>query len=130
MPSSIIKSFAKKTGKSIEEVESLWDKAQKIAQKKGLSKDPDSFFAFATGVLKRMLKLEKNLNKDPEDLVEGYMDGTSHRIRSEPIGSASTIFKRDKFLRRRSEKDKKKKSYDTKKKKVSKDIKEQPQKNL
>lgn len=107
MPSSIIKSFAKKTGKSTDEVEKLWDKASDLAIKKGLTKDTNNFFAYTTGILKRMLKLEM-LDTDPEELLESYLDGTPHRIRAEPIGSASTIFKRDKFLRRRGEKDKKK----------------------
>ena len=108
MPNSIVKSFAKKTGKSVQDVEKLWDKAVGIAAKQGLAKDSEAFFAYTTGVLKKMLKLEGKLRTPPADLIEGYMDGTPHRMRAEPIGSASTIFKRDKFLRRRGEKDQKK----------------------
>ena len=108
MPNSIIKSFAKKSGKSIDEVEALWDKAKKIALKNGLPEGTDAFYAYVSGILKKMLKVESKLNTDPEDLLEDYTSGTKWRLRSEPMNSSSTIFKRDTFLRRRSEKDKKK----------------------
>lgn len=65
----------------------------------------------------------KILSIAPEQLIESYLDGTNWKLRSEPRNSASTIFKRDKFLRRRGEKDKKavsgkhKKATDSKKSK-------------
>jgi hypothetical protein len=108
MPNSVVKSLAKKSGRSVDEVEGLWDKAVSLAGKKGLSQDSDNFYAYVTGILKRMLKTESILLQDSEIVVDSYLDGTPHRLRAEPIGSASTIFKRDKFLRRRNERDKKK----------------------
>lgn len=108
MPNSIIKSFAKKYGKTTKELEDLWDKAARLAIKKGIAKDSESMYAYTTGILKRMLKKDSLLLAPSNQLLESYLDGTSHRLRAEPIGSASTIFKRDKFLRRRHEKDKKK----------------------
>ena len=65
-------------------------------------------YAYTTGILKKMLKKETLLTTPSTEILESYLDGTSHRLRAEPIGSASTIFKRDKFLRRRNDKDKKK----------------------
>lgn len=109
MPNPIIRSFAKKYGKSHKELEVLWDKAARLAIKKGMVKDSDSMYAYSASILKKMLKKEEKLLKtSPVEVLESYLDGTPHRLRAEPIGSASTIFKRDKFLRRRSEKDKKK----------------------
>lgn len=120
MPNSIVKSFAKRSGKSVDEVEDLWKKAEKLAVKKGITQQAKNFFAYTTGILKRMLKLE-SLLQEPEDMLESYLDGTPHRIRSEPRDAASTIFKRDKFLRRRNEKDKKKVISGKHKSKKSKD---------
>lgn len=110
MPSSIVKSFAKKSGKSIDEVEALWDKAIDLTTKRGLSSSSSSFYAYAVGILKKMLKVELNyLSDDPRLLLDGYMDGTPHRIRQTPINSTSKIFKRDSFLKDREERDKKSK---------------------
>lgn len=61
MPNNIVKSFAKKSGKSIDEVEALWDKAVKLAVKKGLVKDTGAFFAYVTSTIKKMIKLENKL---------------------------------------------------------------------
>ena len=57
MPNNVVKSFADKSGKSVAEVEKLWDKAKAIAAEKGL-KD-DAFFAFATATLKTMCGLKE-----------------------------------------------------------------------
>lgn len=98
MPSATIKKMAKKSGKSIEEVERLWDKAMDIAKKKGLQ-DPAILIPYAMGVLKKMVSVK-----------EAYDDlNSSYKIRSEPKNSSSIIFKRDQYLRKRNEKDKKRK---------------------
>lgn len=52
MPIPMLQSMAAKTGKSLKEVEKLWDKAQSIAKDKV---DTEDFYAYATGVLKRSL---------------------------------------------------------------------------
>lgn len=124
MPNSIVKSFSKKYGKSVKELETLWDKAARLAIKKGLAKDSDSMYAYTTGIFKKMVKKESLLTSPSDELLESYLDGTAHRLRAEPIGSASTIFKRDKFLRRRNEKDKKK-SFSKQTKKKSDMVKEE-----
>ncbi len=60
MPNNVIKSFAKKSGKSEEEVEKLWNQAKGMASKKNL-KD-DAFFAFATASLKTMLNIKEDID--------------------------------------------------------------------
>ena len=54
MPAALVKSFAKKTGKTVAAVEKLWNKAKELAKKAGRAKD----FAYITGILKRMLRIE------------------------------------------------------------------------
>jgi len=60
MPNAIIKSFAKKAGKSTREVEKLWDKAKSAAYSAGKKPDDPSFFAYVTGTLKNMLDIKEN----------------------------------------------------------------------
>lgn len=59
MPSSVVKSFAKQTGKSVEEVEKVWDEAQEIAKKDHDLKysEPGEFWKFVTFLTKKMLHI-------------------------------------------------------------------------
>ena len=57
MPASIVKSFAKKTGKSTKEIEKLWRKAKKIALSSRKVSDVD-YYALVVNVLKRMIKIK------------------------------------------------------------------------
>ena len=59
MPNSIIKSFAKESGKSVGEVEKLWNQAKESAKKEGKKESDDSFYAYVTGTLKKMLKISE-----------------------------------------------------------------------
>ncbi len=109
MPSNLVKSFSKKSGKPESEVERLWDKAKGIAMDRlNTSSESQEVFALTTGILKRMLKLESSLLLDTsaDILFEMYTDGTPHRIRQTPINNTSKIFKRDSFLKRREDRDK------------------------
>ncbi len=59
MPNAIVESFDEKSGKSVEEVEELWDKAKSITDKlKHVDKDSEQYYAYVTGSLKRMLNIE------------------------------------------------------------------------
>lgn len=60
MPTPMLQSMAARSGKSMEEVENMWDEAKSQAKDKGDAKD---FYAYTTGVLKKML----NLQDAPED---------------------------------------------------------------
>jgi len=55
MPNNIINSFAKKSGKSKDEVEKLWAKAKAIAAEEGHEED----YPYIVGMLKKMLGIEK-----------------------------------------------------------------------
>ena len=54
MSTPTIESFASKTGKSIDEVDQLWNNAKLLAEKEGYEDD----YAYITGILKRMLNTE------------------------------------------------------------------------
>lgn len=58
MPTPLIKSFAGKTGKSVAEVDKLWNKAKAIAAGEGQAEN----YAFITGILKKMLNLNETLS--------------------------------------------------------------------
>jgi len=53
---NVVKGIAKKSGKSEEEVEVLWDKAKKIVKKEypEIKKDTESYYKILTGVTKKM----------------------------------------------------------------------------
>jgi len=58
MPTALVTSFAKKSGKSEEEVDKLFKKAMVVAMEQGKKESDEDFFPLVTGILKKMLKLE------------------------------------------------------------------------
>lgn len=65
MPNNIVQSFAKKSGKSIDQVEKLWQKAKAIAAEEGHVED----YAYITGILKKMLSI-----KEEQHYMKSYKD--------------------------------------------------------
>lgn len=61
MPAPSIQSFAKKSGKSSGEIESMWKKAKEIVKKEYPDKKEDDkdFYQIVTGVLKKMLGINE-----------------------------------------------------------------------
>lgn len=87
MPNNIVKSFAKKTGKSESEVERLWNKAEGIVKKdyKDVEKESDKYYQITTGILKNMLSLEGNEESNPIledylDMIKGILNNKKERI--------------------------------------------------
>ena len=78
MPSSIIKSFAKNSGKSLKEVETLWQKAKDIAKEEGRDEEYD----YIVGILKRMLKLNevKSFSEFVKETLEKELEETTSSI--------------------------------------------------
>ncbi len=54
----LVKAFADKTGKSVQEVESAWEKAKSIAKQQGKNESDDGFYAYVVGILKKSLKID------------------------------------------------------------------------
>jgi len=73
MPASIVKSFAAKAGKSVPEVESLWQKAKESAAKGGHSED----YPYIVGILKKMLGLNEDIEVPCALLEDGEGAGTT-----------------------------------------------------
>ena len=56
MPSTLIKSFSKKSNKSTDEVEKLWLKAKELAKKENREND----YSYVVSILKKMLGLNES----------------------------------------------------------------------
>ncbi len=64
MPSPYVKKLARETGKTIDEVEGLWDKAKKIAAdhfKKSITEFGDQEYAYTVGIVKNMSGLDEKV---------------------------------------------------------------------
>ncbi len=73
MPNNIIKSFADKTDRSIEQVEKLWDKAKEIVKKQypKVEVDSDKYYQLVTGVLKKALKIDEVITTTSANIGDG-----------------------------------------------------------
>ena len=60
MPNAVVKSYAKKTGKSAEHIERWWKEAEAEAKKKFKKKSP-RFWAYVNGIVKRRAGLDEAL---------------------------------------------------------------------
>lgn len=67
MPAKQLQSFADKSGKSLKEVEKLWDQAKAIAKKEYPNAEDDRFYAIVTGILKKSLGLKEDTFLDLVD---------------------------------------------------------------
>jgi len=85
MPSNVVTSFAKKTGKSVDDVEKMWDDAIKIVKKqyKDVEDSSDDFYRLVTGILKKMLKIEDTSATTTLSLggtTDGVSDPNSYKV--------------------------------------------------
>ena len=82
MPASIVKAFARKTGRTEKAVERLWSKAKSIAAEEGHSED----WEYIVGILKRMLRIESSgQTKDSAMLCEVWGDHLAERLIKESM---------------------------------------------
>lgn len=76
MPNATVKKVASVCGKSVEDVEKLWDRAEEIAAERGFAKGTNQYWQVTMGVFKRMIgtecrdKLGWELKRKVEMLVE------------------------------------------------------------
>jgi hypothetical protein len=59
MPNNVVRSFAKKSGKTVDEVEVLWKNAEDIASKNS-DIDGEAKYAYIVGILKKMLSIDED----------------------------------------------------------------------
>jgi len=72
MPNTLVRSFAKRSGHSVDHVEELWTVAKASAIKAGKKLGDTDFYSYVVGTLRNMLKLKKEslLHLDTSCLVE------------------------------------------------------------
>lgn len=60
MPNNIVKSFAEKSGKSVKEVERLWDKAKELVKDEypDTTEGSEEFYQLVIGILKKMCSIK------------------------------------------------------------------------
>lgn len=70
MPNALVKSYAKKTSKSIKKIEAIWDEAKKAADKAFDNKKGPRYWAYVNGIVRKRLKLEESVSfKEYVDLT-------------------------------------------------------------
>ena len=76
MPSNTVKSFAKRSGKSIETIERYWDEAQIVVKKQysDAPVDSDRYYALVVGIVKRMLGIEDMKVEKLETKLDACME--------------------------------------------------------
>jgi len=79
MPVPMLKSLAKKSGKSLADAEKYWDEAKQFASEKFKKKD-DRYWAYVAGITKRRLGLNEStfktfLNESEDDWIALYNKG-------------------------------------------------------
>ena len=92
MPSSIVQSYAKKTGKSEAEVEKKWDEAKASIVKGGTSESASNFYPQVVAVLKKMLGVNENINED--GTTAGAVASTTTKDVPTPPGVLAPVAKR------------------------------------
>ncbi len=60
MPNAVVKSYAKRTGKSAEHVEHWWKEAEAEADKKFNGKKGPQYWAYVNGIVKRRGKIDES----------------------------------------------------------------------
>lgn len=62
MPNSLIKSYSERSGKSVSEIEKMWDEAKVAAHKKFKNED-SRFWAYVNTVVRKQLGLKSKLKE-------------------------------------------------------------------
>lgn len=71
MPNNVVKAFAKKSGKTVAEVEKIWDETKKETKKKFAGETPP-FWAYVNNVVQRKLGILKEHMTFKDYLNEGW----------------------------------------------------------
>jgi hypothetical protein len=83
MPNSVIKSFAKKSGKSEAEVEKMWDSVKASLIKGGASESDENFYPKLTGIVKKNLKLESIIGLEEEFYTSFIIERARKKLKKE-----------------------------------------------
>jgi len=69
MPAPVLKALAKKTEKSLDDLERYWKEAKISAKDKGFSEDEDRFWAYTMGIVKKRAGLSESLREFIDDVL-------------------------------------------------------------
>lgn len=66
MPVASIKKIAKDSGKSIEEVEKIWDEAKSIVDREypNIKKESNQYYSLVMAITKNMVGVDKKISKE------------------------------------------------------------------
>jgi len=74
MPTATIKSYAKKSGKSVKKVEEYWEDAKKAALDKGIPEDSDNFWAYVNAIVKRRCGLDTEVEEGLKIIIKELLE--------------------------------------------------------
>jgi len=74
MPLPTIKSYAKKSGKSVKKVEEYWEDAKKAALHKGIPEDSDNFWAYVNAIVKRRCGLDTEVEEELKIIIKELLE--------------------------------------------------------
>jgi hypothetical protein len=77
MPSAVVKSFAKKSGKSVETVENYWNEAKAEARKE---KKSGNIYPYVVGILKRRLGISSSMEEDIIESASARLEEASLKL--------------------------------------------------
>ena len=101
MPSNLVKSFAKKSKKSEEEVDTLFKKSEDIVKKqyKDVEVGSDKFYQLVTGVLKKMLDINETPVTTVADIPKHYTISDLDKVaKRKKLQSESILVRLDAYL--------------------------------
>jgi hypothetical protein len=92
MPTPLMRSLAKKSGKKVKTIENLWDKTVDVVKAEyNMEDNDDRFYPLVVGMLKRLLRLQKKdfkpLNEDGEGDGGGVSPNGAAGITTDTYGS-------------------------------------------
>ena len=61
MPTPLIKKYAEKTGKTVAEVEAIWDEAKEAASNAFHGNKSPKYWAYVNGIVRKRLKLSESM---------------------------------------------------------------------
>lgn len=82
MPATVLKALAKKSEKSVQDLERYWKEAKESAKDKGFTEDEDRFWAYTMGIVKRRAGLSEDLQEFVDFITNNLTEEEITQVRS------------------------------------------------
>lgn len=89
MPSNVVKSYAKKSGNSVPEVEKNWEEAKKLADKKFGGKKTNAYWSYVNSITQRKSGLSEDMSSSPLDIE--VRQGLEDTLRAKGADNANQL---------------------------------------